>query len=124
MPARTVVFSSTRKHDGTQWRDLLPGEYTQMSGRYTNYDNLMLLQQTNPTNYRAGRRGLDTVGTVIITAWGDTVPESSELVEMILGKATKLQSQFRLSYNMILNLLRVEEFKVCIFYHSIIICYL
>jgi superfamily II RNA helicase len=52
------------------------------------------------------------VGTVIITAWGDTIPESGELVEMILGKATKLQSQFRLSYNMILNLLRVEEFKV------------
>eukprot|EP00026_Physarum_polycephalum_P000457 Phypoly_transcript_00458.p1 GENE.Phypoly_transcript_00458~~Phypoly_transcript_00458.p1 ORF type:complete len:1246 (+),score=257.19 Phypoly_transcript_00458:76-3813(+) len=93
MPARTVVFSSIRKHDGNNWRDLLPGEYTQMSGR-------------------AGRRGLDSVGTVIITAWGDTIPESGELVEMILGKATKLQSQFRLSYNMILNLLRVEEFKV------------
>jgi len=62
--------------------------------------------------FRAGRRGLDSVGTVIITAWGDSLPESGELVEMILGKATKLQSQFRLSYNMILNLLRVEEFKV------------
>jgi hypothetical protein len=34
MPARTVVFSSVRKHDGNSWRDLLPGEYTQMSGRY------------------------------------------------------------------------------------------
>lgn len=31
---------------------------------------------------------------------------------MILGKATKLQSQFRLTYNMILNLLRVEALKV------------
>lgn len=31
---------------------------------------------------------------------------------MILGKATKLESQFRLTYNMILNLLRVEDFKV------------
>jgi superfamily II RNA helicase len=34
MPARTVVFSSIRKHDGNDWRDLLPGEYTQMSGRF------------------------------------------------------------------------------------------
>ena len=34
MPARTVVFSSIRKHDGNNFRDLLPGEYTQMSGRY------------------------------------------------------------------------------------------
>ena len=24
---------------------------------------------------RAGRRGLDTVGTVIITAWADTMPD-------------------------------------------------
>jgi antiviral helicase SKI2 len=31
---------------------------------------------------------------------------------MILGKPTKLQSQFRLTYNMILNLLRVEALKV------------
>jgi superfamily II RNA helicase len=31
---------------------------------------------------------------------------------MLLGKPTKLQSQFRLTYNMILNLLRVEALKV------------
>lgn len=31
---------------------------------------------------------------------------------MMLGPATKLQSQFRLTYNMILNLLRVETLKV------------
>lgn len=31
---------------------------------------------------------------------------------MLLGKATKLQSQFRLTYNMILNLLRVEALRV------------
>lgn len=34
------------------------------------------------------------------------------LKRIILGKATKLESQFRLTYNMILNLLRVEDFKV------------
>ena len=31
---------------------------------------------------------------------------------MILGTPTKLQSQFRLTYNMILNLLRVEALRV------------
>src|SRR5437762_13616643 len=31
---------------------------------------------------------------------------------MILGQPTKLSSQFRLTYNMILNLLRVEALKV------------
>ena len=33
MPAKCVVFSGIRKHDGRQFRELLPGEYTQMSGR-------------------------------------------------------------------------------------------
>ena len=31
---------------------------------------------------------------------------------MILGTPSKLQSQFRLTYNMILNLLRVEALKI------------
>ena len=30
----------------------------------------------------------------------------------LVGKATKLESQFRLTFNMILNLLRVEDFRV------------
>lgn len=54
-PAKAVVFSSIRKHDGSQFRDLLPGEYTQMSGR-------------------AGRRGLDETGMVILSC-SDDVPD-------------------------------------------------
>ena len=64
MPARTVVFDSIRKHDGTNFRDLLPGEYIQMAGR-------------------AGRRGLDSTGTVIILCKGD-VPEMADLHRMML----------------------------------------
>ncbi|KAK9447631.1 NUC185 domain-containing protein [Limtongia smithiae] len=93
LPTRTVVFAGIRKHDGRAFRDLLPGEYTQMAGR-------------------AGRRGLDTIGTVIIAVAGDQVPDIAALNKMILGPPTKLQSQFRLTYNMILNLLRVEALKV------------
>jgi len=94
LPTRTVVFSGYRKHDGRSFRDLLPGEYTQMAGR-------------------AGRRGLDPVGSVIIVAPGaDEAPPAATLRQMILGDPTKLRSQFRLTYNMILNLLRVEALKI------------
>ncbi|GAA6029642.1 hypothetical protein JCM8097_000981 [Rhodosporidiobolus ruineniae] len=92
MPAKCVVFSNIRKHDGRNFRDLLPGEYTQMSGR-------------------AGRRGLDKTGVVIINADSD-IPDTQTLSHMILGPPTKLQSQFRLTYSMILNLLRVEALRV------------
>lgn len=59
MPAKCVVFSGIRKHDGRSFRDILPGEYTQMAGR-------------------AGRRGLDPTGTVIIIA-NDSLPEVSSV---------------------------------------------
>jgi antiviral helicase SKI2 len=36
----------------------------------------------------------------------------SILTKMMLGKPANLSSQFRLTYNMILNLLRVEALKV------------
>ena len=94
LPTRTVVFSGFRKHDGRAFRDLLPGEYTQMAGR-------------------AGRRGIDPVGSVIIVnSNSDEAPPAAALKQMILGDPTKLRSQFRLTYNMILNLLRVEALKI------------
>ena len=94
LPTRTVVFSGFRKHDGRAFRDLLPGEYTQMAGR-------------------AGRRGIDPVGSVIIVnSNSDEAPPAATLKQMILGDPTKLRSQFRLTYNMILNLLRVEALKI------------
>jgi len=69
MPARCVVFSNTRKHDGRNFREILPGEFTQMAGR-------------------AGRRGLDPTGTVIIVA-NDPLPEvrlnASNTVRLILA---------------------------------------
>jgi len=38
--------------------------------------------------------------------------QQGALSQMILGVPSKLQSQFRLTYNMILNLLRVEALRV------------
>ena len=92
MPARCVVFNGFRKHDGRGFRDLLPGEYTQMAGR-------------------AGRRGQDKVGTVVIAAWSE-IPVEGTLKKLLTGRATSLSSKFRLSYNMILNLLRVNDLSV------------
>lgn len=91
-PARTVVFDSLRKFDGKEFRQLLPGEYTQMAGR-------------------AGRRGLDKTGTVVVMC-RDEIPYENDLKNVIVGTATRLASQFRLTYIMILHLLRVEELKV------------
>ncbi|KAE8691783.1 ATP-dependent RNA helicase SKI2 [Hibiscus syriacus] len=91
-PARTVVFDTLRKFDGKEFTPVFPGEYTQMAGR-------------------AGRRGLDKIGTVIVMC-RDEIPEEKVLKLVITGTPMKLESQFRLTYTMILHLLRVEELKV------------
>lgn len=91
MPARTVLFDALRKFDNIGMRELLPGEYCQMAGR-------------------AGRRGKDVTGTVIVLCKGDTLPPQSLLDHLILGKATALESRFRVTYAMILrNLLRPQQ---------------
>lgn len=51
------------------------------------------------------------VGTVIVAAWNDLPPEVS-LRTLLTGTATTLSSQFRLTYNMILNLLRANDLSV------------
>lgn len=89
MPARSVAFDSINKHDGTCKRNLWPSEYIQMAGR-------------------AGRRGKDSTGTVLILCKQD-IPEQSELFQMALGKPAPLVSQFRLTYAMILNLIRARH---------------
>ncbi|PRT53928.1 Antiviral helicase SKI2 [Wickerhamiella sorbophila] len=93
LPTRTVVFSALSKFDSKAMRMLSPGEYTQMAGR-------------------AGRRGLDKVGTVIILQNGDQVASQASLKSVILGTPTKLSSQFRLTFTMILSLLRIEAVRV------------
>lgn len=87
MPAKTVVFTNVRKFDGKEFRWVSSGEYIQMSGR-------------------AGRRGLDDRGIVILMI--DEKMEPPVAKNMLKGAADRLDSAFHLSYNMILNLMRVE----------------
>ena len=87
MPAKTVVFTSVRKFDGVSQRWVTPSEFVQMSGR-------------------AGRRGLDDRGIVIMMI--DEKMEPAIAKEIVRGEQDKLNSAFYLGYNMILNLMRVE----------------
>ena len=87
MPAKTVVFTNVRKFDGISQRWVTPSEFIQMSGR-------------------AGRRGLDDRGIVILMINEQMEPGVAK--EIVRGEQDKLNSAFYLGYNMILNLLRVE----------------
>jgi len=87
MPAKTVVFTSVEKFDGSSMRYLTPSEFVQMSGR-------------------AGRRGLDDRGIVIMMINDKMEPATAK--EIVRGEQDKLNSAFYLGYNMILNLMRVE----------------
>eukprot|EP01023_Acetabularia_acetabulum_P008789 TRINITY_DN13850_c0_g1_i10.p1 TRINITY_DN13850_c0_g1~~TRINITY_DN13850_c0_g1_i10.p1 ORF type:complete len:419 (+),score=78.97 TRINITY_DN13850_c0_g1_i10:100-1257(+) len=90
MPAKTVVFTGTKKFDGGTFRSLTGGEYTQMSGR-------------------AGRRGLDDRGIVILML--DVQIEPPVAKSLVKGAPDALISEFRLGYNMIINILRLEAGK-------------
>lgn len=82
MPARTVVMTGIRKFDGSSFRIASSGEYIQMSGR-------------------AGRRGLDERGIVILMLNENMEPEAAR--NMLRGKADSLNSAYHLTYHAMLN---------------------
>ncbi|KAL1498076.1 hypothetical protein ABEB36_008933 [Hypothenemus hampei] len=88
MPARTVLFTGMKKFDGSQMRWITSGEYIQMSGR-------------------AGRRGLDDKGIIILMVDEKVPPAVGR--DIVKGQPDPINSAFHLTYNMVLNLLRVEE---------------
>ncbi|KAI5151133.1 antiviral helicase SKI2 [Enteropsectra breve] len=85
MPAMCCVFTGLTKIDGGSFRMLTAGEFIQMSGR-------------------AGRRGMDKVGTVLIATQKMQMVE--QIKKLITGIPYDLKSKFRLSFNLILTGIR------------------
>lgn len=90
MPARTTVICAISKYSGDGHRILTGSEFLQMSGR-------------------AGRRGMDEVGHVVIVSHPkEEVTAASALAR---AKSEPLESNFRPSYGMVLNLLERQSLE-------------
>jgi len=95
-PIKTVIFSDIYKYDNSGKRRLLTHEFIQMSGR-------------------AGRRGIDTIGYVILIPQLFTEETSgSELESLIYGKSQKITSKFNINTDLILDILedkKIDQLK-------------
>lgn len=90
MPTKTVIFTDIHKYDGNISRFFHSHEYTQMAGR-------------------AGRRGIDTVGHVIHL---NNIFKNVDLINykiMMKGTPQVLVSKFKISYNLLLNLIDLNK---------------
>ena len=83
MPARSVVLERLVKWNGEGHVDVTPGEYTQLTGR-------------------AGRRGIDVEGHAVVV-WAPGV-DPAVVAGLASTRTYPLQSSFRPSYNMAVNL--------------------
>jgi superfamily II RNA helicase len=101
MPTKTVLFSDLEKYDNNGLRDLRTDEYLQMSGR-------------------AGRRGLDKFGSIIILPTMTILPEVT-LKNMMTGKSPMLNSKFKLTYQFVLKTFHTNSFDVNTFLRKTLI---
>lgn len=85
MPARTTVISSISKRTDEGHRMLSANEFLQMSGR-------------------AGRRGMDEIGYVVIVGTPFQTPQ--EVATLATSDSNPLESKFSPCYSMVLNLLQ------------------
>lgn len=90
LPVKSCIFTDVNKHDGNTLRMLQSHEYTQAAGR-------------------SGRLGLDTVGHVIHLNNLFRNVDSVNYKQMMNGKPQALTSKFKISYNLLLNLLDVGD---------------
>jgi superfamily II RNA helicase len=89
MPAKTVCFDSLRKFTGTGFRYMNSKEYFQISGR-------------------AGRRGIDKTGLSVAVIHRPGA-DMEKIEEFTSDDKLPLKSQFRLTYNTVLNLVKMHN---------------
>ena len=92
MPARTVIFDSLTKFNGTDFVPLRIREFMQMAGR-------------------SGRRGIDPVGTVVVRQDFKYYHEVRALLKRLLtDESEPVESSFNLSFHSVVNLVdRFDE---------------
>lgn len=96
LPVKTTIFTDINKFNGEINRTLYSHEYTQAAGR-------------------AGRLGLDKVGHVIHLNNLFRNVDSVSYKTMMNGKPQKLTSKFKISYNLLLNLLDIGDTNIVSF---------
>lgn len=95
MPARTVVFDGLRKFDGRGFSPLTTRQFMQKAGR-------------------AGRRGLDTEGDVILRVdVGEYEEALPQLERYAKNRVEPVTSTFNLSWNSVVNLLDRHPLERC-----------
>ena len=90
LPVKTTIFTDVKKHDGKTFRMLEGHEFVQASGR-------------------AGRLGLDAVGNVIHLNNLFKNISITEYKVMLTGRPQTLTSKFKISYNLLLNLIDIGD---------------
>ena len=90
LPVKTTIFTDIFKHDGNQRRMLFGHEYVQAGGR-------------------AGRLGIDIKGNVIHLNNLFNNIDFTNYKNMMNGKPQTLISKFKLSYNLLLNLIEINN---------------
>jgi superfamily II RNA helicase len=93
MPTKTVIFTDVNKYDGSTNRMLHSHEMSQMSGR-------------------AGRRGIDKVGNCFHLNNLFRNVDSVNYRKMMDGKPQTLTSKFKISFNLLLNLLSIGDQRI------------